>query len=115
VVQALAKLKSALDTYRTLLSDQNLAVHQLNRFTATWPASTEQQVRARFERWLPPAGQVPRPRTRATAQPRSLVAATSSTQAGVEAAPSGADQLTPITEPASPSSPPAKPLSGPPR
>ena len=115
VVQALAKLKSALDTYRTLLSDQNLAVHQLNRFTATWPASTEQQVRARFERWLPPAGQVPRPRTRATAQPRSRVAATSSTPAGVEAAPSGADQLTPITEPASPSSPPATPLSGPPR
>jgi outer membrane protein TolC len=73
VVQALTKLKSALDTYRTLLSDQNLAVYQLSRFTATWPASTEEQVRARFERWLPPAGQVPRPRTRATAQPSSVV------------------------------------------
>lgn len=83
VVQALTKLKSALDTYRTLLSDQNLAVYQLSRFTATWPASTEEQVRARFERWLPTAGQVPRPRTRATAQPsRVIPAAATSTPPG---------------------------------
>jgi outer membrane protein TolC len=112
VVQALSKLKSALDTYRTLLSDQNLAVHQLNRFTATWPGNTEQQLRQRFERWLPPAGQVPRPRTRATAQPRSRVAATSSTPVGVDPVPAGADQPTSIAEPASPT-PPATPLNGP--
>lgn len=115
VVQAFSKLKSALDTYRTLLSDQNLAVHQLNRFTATWPDSTEQQVRNRFERWLPPAGRAPRPRTLATTQPGSSVAAPKSTQAGVEAAPIGADQPTPLAEPASPTSPAAPPLSGAPR
>jgi outer membrane protein TolC len=114
VVQALAKLKSALDTYRTLLSDQNLAVYQLSRFTATWPGNTEQQLRERFERWLPPAGQAPRPRTRATAQPRSRVPATSTAPAAIEAAPVGSDQPTPIAEPTSPTSP-AMPGSGTPR
>ncbi len=122
VVQALSKLKSALDTYRTLLSDQNLAVHQLNRYTATWPTNTEEQVKARFERWLPPVGQMPRPRTRATAQPRNSVPQAAAAPAAVETSPAGADQPTPIAEPASVSTPstpvstpvtPSTPLSGP--
>lgn len=101
VVQALSKLKSALDTYRTLLSDQNLAVYQLSRFTATWPGNTEEQVKNRFERWLPPTGQAPRSRTRATAQPRSRVPQASAMPATLDPTPAGADQPSPAAEPAS--------------
>ena len=59
VVQALSKLQSALDTYRNLLADQNLAVFQLHRFTATWPAGSEALVESRYQRWLPLSGQPP--------------------------------------------------------
>ena len=61
VVQALSKLQSALDTYRNLLADQNIAVFQLHRFTATWPAGSEALVESRYQRWLPLSGQPPAP------------------------------------------------------
>ncbi len=59
VVQALSKLQSALDTYRNLLAEQNIAVFQLHRYTASWPQRTEALVQARYERWLPAPGPVP--------------------------------------------------------
>jgi outer membrane protein TolC len=53
VVQALTKLQSALDTYRSLVSDQNVAIYQLYHFTSSWPGPTEALVRAQYRRWLP--------------------------------------------------------------
>ena len=54
VVQALSKLQAALDSYRSLLSEQNTSIHQLYRYTATWPAKTKNLIDAQFQRWLPP-------------------------------------------------------------
>lgn len=59
VVQALSKLQSALDTYRNLLADQNVANYQLHRFTATWPAGSEALVEGRYQRWQPLPAQPP--------------------------------------------------------
>jgi outer membrane protein TolC len=53
VVQALSKLQSALDTYRTAVTQQNLAIYQLNRYSATWPAQTKTLVDSQYQRWLP--------------------------------------------------------------
>ena len=53
VVQALSKLQSALSNYRDLVNDQNLSIHQLYRYTASWPERTEQLVIGQYQRWLP--------------------------------------------------------------
>lgn len=53
VVQALSKLQSALDNYRKLVADQNSSIHQLYRYTASWPTQTEDLVKAQYQRWLP--------------------------------------------------------------
>jgi outer membrane protein TolC len=53
LVQALTKLQTALDTYRTLVADQNVAIQQLYRATSSWPDQTEGLVRAHYQRWLP--------------------------------------------------------------
>jgi outer membrane protein TolC len=53
VVQALAKLQSALSNYRSLVADQNRSIHQLYRYTASWPTQTESLVNAQYQRWLP--------------------------------------------------------------
>ncbi|MFM7464258.1 MAG: TolC family protein, partial [Cyanobium sp.] len=52
VVQALSKLQGALDTYRTLVADQNIAIYQLHRYTSAWPSDTENLVRAQYQQWL---------------------------------------------------------------
>ena len=61
VVQALSKLQSALDTYRTAVTQQNLAIYQLNRYSATWPAQTKTLVDSQYQRWLPTALASPTP------------------------------------------------------
>jgi len=61
VVQALSKLQSALDTYRTAVTQQNLAIYQLNRYSATWPAQTKTLVDSQYQRWLPTALANPTP------------------------------------------------------
>jgi outer membrane protein TolC len=53
VVQALSKLQSALESYRTLVTEQNLAIYQLSRYSATWPAQTQTLVDSQYQRWLP--------------------------------------------------------------
>jgi outer membrane protein TolC len=53
VVQALTKLQGALNTYRTLVGDQNTSIYQLYRGTSTWPKGTESLVEAQYQRWLP--------------------------------------------------------------
>lgn len=55
VVQAFSKLQTALDTYRTLVADQNVAVYQLYRYTSTWPGGAEGLVEALYQRWLAPS------------------------------------------------------------
>jgi outer membrane protein TolC len=69
VVQALSKLQSALDSYRTLVTEQNLAIYQLNRYSATWPAQTKTLVDSQYQRWLPTALASPTPA--ATRRPRT--------------------------------------------
>jgi len=61
VVQALSKLQSALESYRTLVTEQNLSIYQLNRYSSTWPAQTKTLVESQYQRWLPtaPMGQGP--------------------------------------------------------
>jgi outer membrane protein TolC len=61
VVQALSKLQGALDTYRTLVADQNIAIYQLHRSTSTWPSDTENLVRAQYQQWLAPPATPPLP------------------------------------------------------
>jgi outer membrane protein TolC len=61
VVQALSKLQSALDSYRTLVTEQNLAIYQLNRYSATWPGQTQTLVDSQYQRWLPTALASPTP------------------------------------------------------
>jgi len=61
VVQALSKLQSALDTYRTAVTQQNLSIYQLNRYSATWPAQTKTLVDSQYQRWLPTALANPTP------------------------------------------------------
>jgi hypothetical protein len=63
VVQALTKLQAALESYRTLVTEQNLSIYQLNRYSATWPAQTQTLVDSQYQRWLPTASITP-------AQPR---------------------------------------------
>lgn len=63
VVQALSKLQSALESYRTLVTEQNLAIYQLNRYSATWPAQTQTLVDSQYQRWLPTASVTPSPAT----------------------------------------------------
>jgi outer membrane protein TolC len=53
VVQALTKLQSALDTYRTLVAEQNVAIYQLHRATSTWTEPIEALVLDHYRRWLP--------------------------------------------------------------
>jgi outer membrane protein TolC len=69
VVQALSKLQSALDSYRTLVTEQNLAIYQLNRYSATWPAQTQTLVDSQYQRWLPTALANPTPA--ATLRPKT--------------------------------------------
>jgi outer membrane protein TolC len=69
VVQALSKLQSALDTYRTAVTQQNLAIYQLNRYSATWPAQTKTLVDSQYQRWLPTALASPTPA--ATLRPKT--------------------------------------------
>ena len=69
VVQALSKLQSALDTYRTAVTQQNLAIYQLNRYSATWPAQTKTLVDSQYQRWLPTALANPTPA--ATLRPKT--------------------------------------------
>lgn len=59
VVQALSKLQSALNTYRSLVADQNTSIHQLYRYTASWPSQTETLVRSQYQRWLPTSTATP--------------------------------------------------------
>ena len=59
VVQALSKLQSALESYRTLVTEQNLSIYQLNRYSATWPAQTQTLVDSQYQRWLPTASITP--------------------------------------------------------
>ncbi len=63
VVQALSKLQSALDSYRTLVTEQNLAIYQLNRYSATWPGKTQTLVDSQYQRWLPTTLANPTPAT----------------------------------------------------
>ncbi|MFN7738692.1 MAG: TolC family protein [Cyanobacteriota bacterium] len=69
VVQALSKLQSALDSYRTLVTEQNLAIYQLNRYSATWPGQTQTLVDSQYQRWLPTALASPTPA--ATLKPKT--------------------------------------------
>ena len=69
VVQALSKLQSALDSYRTLVTEQNLAIYQLNRYSATWPGQTQTLVDSQYQRWLPTALANPTPA--ATLRPKT--------------------------------------------
>jgi outer membrane protein TolC len=69
VVQALSKLQSALESYRTLVTEQNLAIYQLNRYSATWPAQTQSLVDSQYQRWLPTALASPTPA--ATRRPKA--------------------------------------------
>ena len=69
VVQALSKLQSALDSYRTLVTEQNLAIYQLNRYSATWPGQTQTLVDSQYQRWLPTALASPTPA--ATLRPKT--------------------------------------------
>ena len=59
VVQALAKLQSALAIYRRLVADQNISIHQLYRSTSTWPEQTESLVQSQYQRWLAPSMPAP--------------------------------------------------------
>ena len=59
VVQAILKLQSALNTYRTLVAGQNTSIYRLYRTTATWPSATENLVRAQYQQWLAPAAAAP--------------------------------------------------------
>jgi outer membrane protein TolC len=61
VVQALSKLQAALESYRTLVTEQNLSVYQLNRYSSTWPAQTQTLVDSQYQRWLPTAPLGPGP------------------------------------------------------
>ena len=61
VVQALSKLQAALESYRTLVTEQNLSIYQLNRYSATWPAQTQSLVDSQYQRWLPTASVIPTP------------------------------------------------------
>ena len=69
VVQALSKLQSALESYRTLVTEQNLAIYQLNRYSATWPAQTQTLVDSQYQRWLPTALANPSPASPTPAGP----------------------------------------------
>lgn len=69
VVQALSKLQSALESYRTLVTEQNLAIYQLSRYSATWPAQTQTLVDSQYQRWLPTS--LDSPSTTAPRRPRA--------------------------------------------
>lgn len=64
VVQALTKLQTALNIYRTLVADQNTSIYQLYRGTATWPSDAESLVRAQYQQWLAPPTAQPLPATK---------------------------------------------------
>lgn len=61
VVQSLTKLQSALNTYRTLVADQNTSIYQLYRFTSSWPERTAELVSSQYQRWLPAGAKLPKP------------------------------------------------------
>ena len=75
VVQALSKLQSALDSYRSLVTEQNLSNYQLNRFTATWPNQTESLIDAQYQRWLPAASVKLNPANAPTKTPQGTTSA----------------------------------------